>query len=219
MDKTPWIPNKKTTKPDLKRILEIMGVVPPNDYDAKDLRKLVTETHTHFMSLLPASAAEEHTEDTGGASAASVAAVVEPDVVEPEVEPVGSAPAALAVSRKTGGFEVDFDDPPVQEDAAATGSTEPHLLAQLLDAKRKIIEEASELVDLLNELNIAEGDMANQRLMLQFLRECVGMKASTVLRAMNRIELAIRTSQSSASSSSYKGQGKGAALREDADDI
>ena len=218
MDKTPWIPNKKTTKPDLKRILEIMGVVPPNDYDAKDLRKLVTETHTHFMSLLPASAAEEHTEDTGSASAASAAAVV-----EPEVTPVGSAPAALAVSRKTGGFEVDFDDPPVQEDAAATGSTEPHLLAQLLDAKREIIAEAikrnapSELVDLLNGLNIAEGDMANQRLMLQFLRECRGMKARTVLRAMQRFGLMFGTSQSNASGSGY--QGHGAALRGDSDDI
>ena len=45
------------------------------------------------------------------------------------------------------------------------------------------------------------------------------MKASTVLRGMKRIELAIRTSQSSASSSGYKGEGKGAAIREDADDI
>ena len=88
MDKTPWIPNKKTTKTDLKRILEIMGVVPPNDYDAKDPRKLVTETHTQFMSLLlPASAAEEHTEDTGSASAAAA--------VEPVVKDAGSASALL----------------------------------------------------------------------------------------------------------------------------
>ena len=218
MDKTPWIPNKKTTKPDLKRILEIMGVVPPNDYDAKDLRKLVTDTHAHFMSLPPpASVAEEHTEDTGSASAAAA--------VEPVVKDTGSASAALVVSRKSGGFEVDFDDPPVREDAAATGSTEPHLLAQLLDAKRKIIDEAikkqapSELVDLLNELNIAEGDMANQRLMLQFLRECRGMKARTVLRAMRRFGLMFGTSQSNASGSGYKGKGKGAALRGDSDDI
>ena len=146
-------------------------------------------------------------------------------MVEPEVEPVGSAPAALAVSRKTGGFEVDFDDPPVREDDAASGGTEPPLLAQLLDAQREVIAEAikrnapSELVDLLNELNIAEGDIANQRLMLQFLKECVGMKARTVLRALKRFDIMFGTSQSSASGSGYKGRGKGAALRGDSDDI
>ena len=52
MDKTPWIPSKKSTKADLKRILQIVGVVPPKEYDAKELRELVTETHTEFMSLV-----------------------------------------------------------------------------------------------------------------------------------------------------------------------
>ena len=144
-------------------------------------------------------------------------------MVEPEVEPVGSAPAALAVSRKTGGFEVDFDDPPVREDDAASGGTEPPLLAQLLDAQREVIAEAikrnapSELVDLLNGINITEGDMENQRRMLQFLTECRGMKARTVLRAMRRFGLMFGTSQSNASGSGY--QGNGAALRGDSDDI
>ena len=84
MDKTPWIPSKKSTKADLKRILQIMGVVPPQEYDAKELRELVTETHTEFMSLVA--------EGTSGAATVTAEKLADSGIVQVPAAPL---PVAL----------------------------------------------------------------------------------------------------------------------------
>ena len=68
----------------------------------------------------------------------------------------------------------------------------------------------AEIQDWIRDLRVDEYDIADQRLILEFLRENVGMRARTVLRGMKRLELTVLASQSGASSSSgYTGKGKG----------
>lgn len=252
MDKTPWIINKKTTKADLKRILEIMGVVPPAGYDAKALRELVTETHAHFMSLLPStvgepgasSAAAATTDEPPEGTGSAAAAADEEPAAEPPVDDVGSSSTAIVVHGQPGGFVVDFDDPPVHDDAAAAAAAESgssdweqytgedaiegverDLYLHLLHEKRQRLKECKkrnvpdEIQGWIRDLCVSDYDIADQKLILEFLRESVGMRARTVLRGMKRLELTISTSQSGASSSGYKGKGKGKDTGDDTGNI
>ena len=223
MDKTPWIPSKKTTKADLKRILQIMGVVPPKEYDAKDLRELVTETHAEFMSLLA--------EGTSGAAAVAGEKLAESASASSAAASSAAAPAAsgIVVSHRRG-FQVDFDDPPLGG-GAAVAATAPdedsaeHMdvptFMQLIDKKRKAIQDTGVLLEEMQHLS-TDGDTATQMLIVKFMRESVGMSPSDLVRAIAQLERQVRAS---ASSSDVFGHGEeleyavGAASRGGTDDI
>ena len=197
MDKTPWIPSKKSTKADLKRILQIMGVVPPKEYDAKDLRELVTETHAEFMSLVA--------EGTSGAAAVAAEKLAE------TASASSAAASGIVVSRRPG-CQLDFDDPPLGGGAAVAATAPDEYSAermQLIDKKRKAIQDTVVLVEEMQHLS-TEGDTATQMLI------------GDLVRAMAQLERQIRAS---ASSSDIFGHGEeleyavGAASRGGTDDI
>ena len=190
MDKTPWIPNKKSTKADLKRILEIMGVVPPDGYDASELRELVTETHTEFMSLV--------TEGTLSAAAAAADRLAE----SASASRAAAATGLVATHRRD--FQVDSDDPPIGGGGAGASSTSGEgshdhkdelTFMQHIDKKRQAIQDTQVLLEEMRHLS-AEGDKETQTLVVNFVRDSVGMSPSDLVHAMAQLKRQIRPSAS-----------------------
>ena len=200
MDKTPWIPNPKTTKTDLKRILQIMGVEPPDGYNAKELRELVTETHTEFMSLIAeggrsaAAAAADRLAESAIASSAAAATTTA------ESASASSAAAATGiVVSHLHGFEVDFDDPPLS-DAATAATSHEHYFEQLdLLTFQQFMHKKSiknlvvprDILEDLRNLNV-EGNAAVNSLIMDFMRDYVNMQPQARVDAFARLCRAIR---------------------------
>ena len=84
--------------------------MPPAWYDAKALRELVTETHAHFISLLPttvgepgaSSAAAAATDEPPDGTGSAAAAADEEPAAEPPVDDVGSSSTAIVVHGQPG---------------------------------------------------------------------------------------------------------------------
>ena len=115
-----------------------------------------------------------------------------------------AAPTAsgIVVSHRRG-FQLDFDDPLVGAAVAATTSNEDSaermdLLTsmQLIYKKREVIQDTEVLLEEMRHLS-TEGNSVTQMLIVNFMRESVGMSPSDLVRAIARLDRQVRASASS----------------------